>query len=116
MQLTKSEVCLEEIAPEILVTATDGVRVIIISTVICPRCDRTVKLLDQKGIASVKYVIEDRFHPVLVALRKHLGLEPEAPVDLPAVFVDGVFRWHHLNPAAVLDLSKEFENEAEAAA
>lgn len=116
MQLTKLEVRLEEIAPEILEAATDDVRVIIISTVVCPRCDRTIKLLNQKGIASVKYVIEDRFHPVLVALREYLGLESEAPVDLPAVFVDGVFRWHHLNPAAVLDLAKEFENEAGAAA
>lgn len=116
MQLTKTEVCLGDIAPEILEAAKDDVRVIIVSTVVCPKCDRTIKFLANKGIAAVKYVIEDRFHPVLVALREHLGLDPEAVVALPAVFVDGVFRWHDFNGAAISELGQEFKEAADVAA
>lgn len=116
MQLTKTEVLLSDIAPEILEEAPDSVRVIIVSTKVCPRCDQTIRLLDKKGIRTHKYVIEDRFHPVLVALRQHLNLDPEAQVDLPAVFVDGGYRWNGLNGAAISGLTTEFKESADVAA
>lgn len=116
MQLTKTEVKLADIAPEILEAIGDDTRVVVVGTKECPKCDRTIKFLANKGIAAGKYVIEDRFHPVLVALREHLGLDPEAVVALPAVFVDGVYRWHDFNGAAISELGREFKEAANVAA
>lgn len=105
-----STVILEQIAPEIAAQYDLENVVLIIGPEICGDCRMTMKLLEKKGITSIKHVVDDREHPVLVALRAHLGLEPDAPVPLPAVFVKGEFRWNGgVNGYAIHELANELE-------
>ena len=98
---------LEKIAPEIAAEYDVENVVIVIGPTICGDCHMTIKLLEKKGVKSIKYVIDDREHPVLVALRAHLGLDPEATVSLPAVFVKGQFRWNGLNGMEISTVAEE---------
>lgn len=86
---------LEQIAPDIAALYDVENTVVVIGPTICGDCGMTIKLITKKkGIAAAKHVINDRMHPVFVALRAHLGLDPDAPVSTPVVFVKGKFGWN----------------------
>lgn len=116
MQLTKSEVRLDQIAPEMLELAGEARVTIFAPPTFCARCTWTERSCNEKGIATAKIILDDRLHPILVALRVHLGLGPEAPITMPAVFVDGVYAWHDNQPNKVEEIAAQFQEEAEAAA
>jgi glutaredoxin len=100
---------LQELAPDIAAEVDFMNVVVIIGPKICPRCERTGKLFNTKGIKWVKAVVEDREHPLIVALKKHLGVDPDDFVQMPMVFVNGEFRWHDMNPVKISELAKSFE-------
>jgi glutaredoxin len=99
-------VLLQELVPEIVTDFDVANLVIVVGTPECPKCTRTGKLFDAKGIKWAKYAIEDSHHPILVALRERLGVAADKPIDLPVVFVDGEYRWHDLNPVEISALAK----------
>ncbi|MET0979643.1 MAG: glutaredoxin domain-containing protein [Candidatus Saccharimonadales bacterium] len=99
---------LQELAPAIAAEVDFMNNVVIIGPETCPRCDRTAKLLDTKGIKWVKAVVEDKEHPLVVALKKHLGI-PTGFVNMPMVFVHGEFRWHDMNAFAISELAKAYD-------
>ena len=99
---------LQEVTPEIAAKVDYMNNVVIFGPEDCPRCDRTAKLLDAKGIKWIKHVVEDSGHPLIVALKAHLRLEPTDLVPMPMVFVNGEFRWHDINPVEISKLAKSF--------
>lgn len=100
---------LQELAPEIAAEVDFMNNVVIVGPETCPRCDRTAKLLDTKGIPWVKAIVEDREHPLIVALKERLGVKPGGFVQMPMVFVNGEFRWHDMNALAISELAKSYE-------
>lgn len=100
---------LQELAPEIAQTVDYMDNVIIIGPTICSRCDQTGKLFKTKGIAYIKVIVENREHALIVALKKHLGVEPDDFVNMPMVFVNGEFRWHDMNMFEISNLAKSYE-------
>jgi glutaredoxin len=101
-------VLLRELAPAIAAEVDFMNNVVIVGPETCPRCDRTAKLLDTKGIKWIKVVVEDSEHPLIVALKKHLGVKPTGFVNMPMVFVNGEFRWHDMNAFAISELAKSY--------
>lgn len=92
---------LQDLAPEIAAKVDYMNNVVVIGPEFCPNCLRTGKLLDQVKIPWEKHVLEDRMHPLIVALREQLGVAPGTPVEVPMVFVKGVFAWNDHNPAEI---------------
>ena len=92
---------LQDLASEIAANVDFMNNVVVIGPELCPRCTMTGKLLDKVKIPWEKYVIEDRMHPLIVALRERVGVEPGTPVEMPMVFIKGVFSWNDHNPAEI---------------
>jgi glutaredoxin len=97
---------LQEIAPEIATEVDFENYVVVAGPKICPRCDSTIKQLEDKGIKTVKVVVEDSEHPLIVALKRHLGIKLDDFVNMPMVFVNGEFRWHDLSKFEIMKLAK----------
>ena len=94
---------LQELAPEIAAKVDFMNNVVIVGPELCPRCLSTGRLFDELGIKWVKVVVEDSEHPLIVALKKRLGV-PFA--NMPMVFVNGEFRWHDMNRYEIMKLAK----------
>lgn len=100
---------LPDIAPSIAAEVDYMNYVVIFGPEICGYCENTMKQLKAGGIQSIKIVVEDNKHPVVVALKVHLGVDPDAPIQMPAVFVNGEFRWNDMNRFEIMRLIKSRE-------
>ena len=97
---------LQGIAPEIAAEVDFENDVVVAGPKICPKCDSTIKQLKEKGIKVIKVIVEDREHPLIVALKKHLGVKPDDFVSMPMVFVNGEFRWNDLSKFEIMKYAR----------
>lgn len=102
---------LQDVSPDIASRVDYMNVVVIVGPEICGRCDQTAKLLDKAGIRWVKVTVEDSEHPLIKALKDHLGVKQTDFVNLPMVFVGGIYRWHDMNGFEIHKLTKSRERE-----
>jgi glutaredoxin len=100
---TKEETAmlLADIAPDISSQLDADNHVILFSRPGCGPCIFTHKGLESNGVPVKKVIVTDAAHPVIVAVKAHLDVHPDLPIELPAVFTWGEFKWNGFNEDAI---------------
>jgi glutaredoxin len=92
---------LADIDPTIASELDADNHVIVFSRPGCGACIFTYRGLDSNGVPVKKVNFNDKDHPVLVAVKARLGIDPDAPIELPVVFTWGRFKWNGADPDAI---------------
>lgn len=86
--------------------------VIVVGTLDCGDCRITVNRFTNKQIKVVKHNVDDGDDPIIVATKRHLGVDE---LRLPIVFKRGQLAWTGMDGFAITNTIQEF-TEASAAA
>jgi hypothetical protein len=99
---------LADVAPEIATELDADNHVVIISRPGCGPCIFTYRSILGGGLPVKKHIVSDSKDPIIVGVKAHLNVHPDATIPMPAVFVKGKFEWNGMDQDAIKNTIQSF--------